>query len=181
MKRIDEKYWRTVNLLKKSKPVPDGLNDFGLEVIRKISLLSEKKEHAFSIFDFLFGWTEIVWIRRSLITVSFVLVAVFIYQQSMIVKQLNWLSTQVGENQEQLVTRSYSEYSGRLKFLNISGRGVQQKNSTVSEEQLDMILKSLDRLQTDYEELMKILDENPELKDIVDKKLNNMDSKKIKL
>ncbi|HUX94677.1 MAG TPA: hypothetical protein VMV47_03005 [Bacteroidales bacterium] len=181
MKNVDEKYRRAIDVLKRSRPVLTDAYDIEGEVISKITLLSGKEKVGFSVFDFLFGWTEIVWIRRSLITVSFVLVAIFVYQQSMIVKQLNWLSTQIGENQEQQVHSSFSEYSGRLKLLKISGRGVQQKNSTVSEEQLDMILKSLDKLQTDYENLMKILNENPELKELVDKKLDDIDYKKIKL
>ncbi len=181
MKKMDEKYWKAIGVLKRSRPVMSDASDMREEVVAKISLLPGKKKVDFSVIDFLFGWTEIVWIRRSLITISFVMVAIFIYQQSTIVKQLNWLSTQIGENQEQEVSRSFTEYSGRIKFLKISGRGVEQKNSNVSEEQLDLILKSLDKLQTDYENLMKILNENPELKELVEKKLDGTDNKKVKL
>ena len=97
MKKADEKYWKAIGVLKRSKPVMTGASDIREEVVDKISLLAGKEKVDFSVFDFLFGWTEIVWIRRSLITISFVMVAIFIYQQSTIVKQLNWLSTQIGE------------------------------------------------------------------------------------
>lgn len=181
MKNNDEAYRRAIELLKRSKPVPTDISDIGREVVNKISSSSGHEKAGFSIFDFLFGWTEIIWLRRSFITVSFVLVAIFVYQQSMIVKQLNWLSTQIGENQVHHENRSFSEYSGRLKFLKISGKAVYKKDSSVSEEKLDKIMESLDRLQTDYDNLMKILNEDQELKEMVERKLGDIDNKKIKL
>jgi hypothetical protein len=181
MKNANDKYKRTIEILKKSRAVLDSTDAIEREVLIRISSSVTKEPESFSIFNFLFGWTEIVWIRRSLITVSVMLVAIFIYQQSMIVKQLNWLSTQIVINQERPVYTTQSDLVSRMKLLKISGSRIQHKNSTISEQQLDMLIESFDRLQTDYDNLMKIIQENPELKEMIEKKLREKNLTKVKL
>ncbi len=181
MKAIDEKYRKTIEILKKSVPVSDSQEDIEREVINRISSLPEQNEDTFSVFNFLFGWTEIVWIRRSLIAASFLLVTIFIYQQSVIVKQLNWLSTQIVVNSEKTFNTSFSDFSGRMRFLKFSGSRINSNTSTISEEQLDMLIESLDKLQTDYNNLARIISENPELKEMIEKKLIEKNNTKVKL
>jgi hypothetical protein len=181
METIDEKYKKTIEILKKSGPVADSQDDIEREVIYRISSLPEQEKKTFSIFNFLFGWTEIVWIRRSLIMASFVLVAIFIYQQSVIVKQLNWLSNQIVVNNEKPVNTISSGFPVRLRFLKFSGNRVHSNNSTISDEQLEMLIESLDKLQTDYDNLAKIIGENPELKEMIEKKLREKNFTKVKL
>ena len=181
MNDSDEKYRQIITLLKNSKPkVRDG-KDIEREIMTRISSMSKRKQADFTVFDLLFGWTEIVWIRRSLITVSAMLVILFVYQQSLIVKQINWLSGQIVTNNGEMVRSSLSEYSGRIKLLKISGSRIQDEKNTISTEQLDLLLESLEKLRTDYDNLMKIINENPELKELVDKKMNEAEYEKIKL
>jgi hypothetical protein len=181
MKQGSDKYLKTMDLLKKSKPVTDSDEEIEREVIRKISSSSVQETSSYSFFDLLFGWTNIVWIRRSLIAVSVMLVILFVYQQSMIVRQLNWLSTQIVVNNEKSESTTISDFSGRLRFFKISGSRIPQQGSPVSEKQLDMLIEALDKLQADYENLSKIIEENPELKEMIEKKLNQKNYIKVKL
>ena len=70
MKKNDSKYIKTIDLLRKSKPLLDSSGDIEREVIRRISSSAEQVTDSFSLLDLLFGWTNIVWIRRGLIATS---------------------------------------------------------------------------------------------------------------
>ena len=181
MKQGSEKYLKTVDLLRKSKPVPDSAEDIEREVIRKISSSAGPATVSFSIFDLLFGWTNIVWIRRSLITVSVMLVTLFVYQQSMIVRQLNWLTSQVITDQTKSVIYSRSGMAERFKLLKISGNRINYQNRTFSETELNILIRSFDELQNDYDNLRRIIEDDPELKEILEKKLAEQNNKKVKL
>jgi hypothetical protein len=181
MKAEKEKYRKVMEVLKKSEPVTGSQEEIEREVINRITYLPKEDKESFSIFSFLFGWTEIAWVRRSLVTASFFLVLIFVYQQSVIVKQLNWLSTQIVVNSEKPVRASFSDFSGRLRFLRISGSRVPQNGSRISEKQLDMLMEALDKLQADYDNLAKIMEENPELKEVIEKKLSEKNYNKVKL
>jgi hypothetical protein len=181
MKAVDRKYRKVMEVLKKSEPVTGSQEEIEREVINRIISMPKEEKESFSIFNFLFGWTEIGWVRRSLVTASLFLVMIFVYQQSVIVKQLNWISTQIVVNSEKPVRITISDFSGKLRLLRISGSRVPQNGSQVSEKQLDMIMEALDKLQTDYDNLYKIIEENPELKEMIEKKLNDKNYVKVKL
>ncbi|MBI5009920.1 MAG: hypothetical protein HZB98_09810 [Bacteroidia bacterium] len=181
MKANEGKYRKVMEVLKKSEPVTGSQEEIEREVINRINHMPKRDKETFSIFSFLFGWTEIGWVRRSLVTASLFLVVIFVYQQSVIVKQLNWLSSQIVVNSERPVRTNISDFSGKLRFLRISGSRVPRADSQVSEKQLDMIMEALNKLQSDYNNLTKIIEENPELKEIKKKKLNEKDYIKVKL
>ncbi len=181
MKSVNDKYKKTIEILKKSKPVTGSTDIIAREVLRRISSSSGRKPETFPVFDFLFSWTEIVWIRRSLIAASILLVAMFIHQQSVIVKQLNWLSNQIIFSQEKTDYKTRTEFVRRLKLLRFSENTIPQERNNISGEQLENLIESLDKLQSDYDDLMKIIQDDPELKELIEKKLNEMNNKKIKL
>ena len=181
MKQGSEKYLKTVDLLRKSKPVPDSIEEIEREIIRQISSSAMKETRSFSFVDLLFGWTNIVWIRRSLIAVSVMLVTLFVYQQSMIVRQLNWLTSQVISDQSIQVTYSRSGMVDRFKLLKISGSRINFQNRTFSEAEINEIIQSYDELQNDYDNLRRVIEDDPELKKLLEKKLAEMNIKKVKL
>jgi len=181
MKTGSEKYLKTVDLLRKSKPVPDSPEDIEREIIRRISSAAGQATDSPAIFDLLFGWTNIVWIRRSLIAVSVMLVTLFVYQQSMIVRQLNWLSSQVISDQVKAVSYSQSGMANRFKLFKISGSRINYQKRTLSETEITMLIQSFDELQDDYDNLRRIIEDDPELKGLVEKKLAEQNNKKVKL
>jgi hypothetical protein len=181
MKQGSEKYLKTVDLLRKAKPVTNSAEEIEREVIRKISSLDVQETRSYSFFDLLFGWTNIVWIRRSLIAVSVMLVTLFVYQQSMIVRQLNWLSSQLVIDQVTTIRNPDYEIERQLKLFKMPGNRVNFQNSSISEEQINRLIESVDKLQADYNNLMRIIQNDPELKELVEKKIDEMDYKKVKL
>jgi hypothetical protein len=181
MNKSSEKYLKTVDLLRKSKPVLDSAEDIEREVIRKITSSAGPETESFSIFDLLFGWTNIVWIRRSLIAVSVMLVTLFVYQQSIIVRQLNWLTSQVISDQVKSVSYSQSGMVNRFKLLKISGTRINYNKRPISETEINLLMQSFDELQNDYDNLRRIIEDDPELKKIFEKKLLEQNNKKVKL
>ena len=117
--------------------MPDSAEEIEREVIRQVSSIAGQETPSFSFYDLLFGWTNIVWIRRSLITVSVMLVVLFVYQQSMIVRQLNWLTIQVISDQAKSVSYSRSGIADRYKLLKISGSRINYQNRTLSETEIN--------------------------------------------
>jgi len=181
MKQGSEKYLKTVDLLRKSKPVPASAEEIEREIIRKISSPAVQEPLSFSFFDLLFGWTNIVWIRRSLIAVSVMLVTLFVYQQSMIVRQLNWLTSQVISDQVKSVNYSRSGMSDRFKLLKFSGSRINYQNRALSETEINELIQSFDDLQNDYDNLRRIIEDDPELRELLEKKLDERNNKKVKL
>jgi len=181
MKQKSKKYIEAVDLLRKSKPLLDSSEEIEREVIRRISGSESHLTAAISISDVLFGWTSIFWIRRSLIAASLFLVVVFVYQQSVILKQVNWLSKQVITNYEFTDHVNQSEFERRVKFLKISGGSINQRDLNISEKRIEMLLESLDKLQSEYGELMRIIQDDPELKELIEKKMDERNSTKVKL
>lgn len=181
MKQESKKYIKAVDLLRKAKPLLDSSEAIEREVIRRICASDSPVTATVSISDLLFGWTSIVWIRRSLIAASLLLVVVFVYQQSVILKQVNWLSKQVITNYEFTNHVSQSEFERRVKLLKIPGGSFNQSDLNISAKRIEMLLESLDKLQSDYGELMRIIQDDPELKELIEKKLDERNSTKVKL
>ena len=63
-------------------------------LLSRISEKAGKRNRSLAdLIDFLFGWIYIGWVRRSLITASVFLVAVFVFPaDSIIMRQINDLS-----------------------------------------------------------------------------------------
>jgi hypothetical protein len=68
-----------------------------------------------------------------------------------------------------------------VKFLKISGGSINQSDLNISQKRIEMLLESLDKLQSDYGELMRIIQDDPELKELIEKKLDERNSTKVKL
>ena len=55
------------------------------------------------------------------------------------------------------------------------------KGGTLSDRQLKLLEKSINDLQTSYSNLIKLIEDNPELKQYLENKLSEKDKKKINL
>jgi hypothetical protein len=181
MEPESERYKKVLNILRNSKPVLSSTEDIGSEVLRKISKAHQSEVVLSDIIDFLFGWVYISWVRRSLIAASVFLVMIFVWQQSVILKQINFLSRQVivlnGEN----MPASSDRIEKRLMAYKISDRMFTSKSITISEKQLEQLMESVNELQVKYKDLLNLIEEDPELKKMIEKKLNENSHTKIKL
>ena len=176
-----EKYNKVLYILRKSKPVLSSADDIEREVIKKVSGVHQSEIILSDIVDILFGWVYIGWVRRSLIAASFVLVAVFIYQQGVILKQIDYLSRQTimvdGENS----SNPANELEKRLMMYRLSGHRFPSQNITISEKQLNQLLESVNELQLKYNDLKNLIEDDTELKKLIEKKLIENNRAKINL
>jgi hypothetical protein len=176
-----EKYKKVLNILKESKPVLNTTQDIENEVIRRISKGDHQKLSISEIIEFLFGWVYIGWVRQSLITVSVLLVVVFIWQQSIILKRIDYISRQTIINNNEMVPNTAEEIGKGIMMYKLSGRRFPSRNITISEKQMNQLLDSVHELQVKYKDLIKLIDDDPELKNSIEKKLMEHNQQKTKI
>jgi hypothetical protein len=171
MKTENEKYNKVLSILTKSKPVLNSPEEIENAVLDRISAVPRYGITMEDVIDFLFGWAYIGWVRRSLITASVVLVLVFVYQQRVILNRIDILSRQT------IITVGESEYTPSneleksLALYKLSGKRFPSQKITLSDKQLRQLLDSVNEIQVKYRDLLKLIDEDPELKKYIEKKL----------
>jgi hypothetical protein len=181
MKPESEKYNKVLNLIKESKPVLDSTEDIEREVIRKITEAGHHRLNLSEVFDFLFGWVYIGWVRRSLITACIALVLIFVYQQGIILKRLDIISRQTIITDKENMLSPSDEIEKMLMNYKYSGRRLTSKTLNISEKQIKELLEYVKELQIKYKDLENIIEADPELKNIIEKKLLVNESTKINL
>jgi hypothetical protein len=181
METVNEKYNKVLEILRKRKPVLKETDEIEERVLQRIMEKQKTSADLSDLIDFLFGWTYINWVRRSLITASVFLVTVFILQQSIMMKQINHLSRQM-EYYERDASGFSGEYQdSRMMLLKFSEKRYPFFKKTTSDKQVEELLRTIDQLKKEYKELDKIIEENPELKNLIEKKLSEIEGNKIKI
>lgn len=176
-----EKYKNILNILRKSPPILFDTEDIEREVINSISKSNQSGLNLSDFIDFMFGWVYIGWVRRSLITASVILVLIFVYQQGIILKQINYLSRQTMVVDRETASTPSDEIEKKLLMYKLTGRRFPSKTITISEKQMEQLLESVNELQGKYKDLMNLIDENPELKQYIEKKMIENNQTKTKL
>jgi hypothetical protein len=166
-----KKYNCVLDILRKSKPVLDSTEGIEKEVIKRITIAEKSKFNLSDITDFLFGWTYIGWIRRSLITASILLVMIFVYQQGIIIKQVNFLSRQITIMEGETAPSVDNEIGKQIVMYKMSGRRLPSKYITISEKQMKQLMESINELEVKYKDLQNLIEENPELKRYIEEKM----------
>lgn len=181
MKAESEKYQKIINLLRESKPVLDSTEGIEKEVIKKISVIPHYRSSFLETVDFLFGWVYIGWVRRALVSASVILVLVFVLQQGIILRRINILSRQtVIIDKERTSTTAY-EIDKLLMVYKNSGKKFPSKIVTISAKEMQELLESVNELKLKYKDLEYIIDSDPDLKKMIEKKLNENSRLKINL
>jgi hypothetical protein len=181
MEHLDEKYEKVLEILRRAEPVLGSPEDIREKVMQRISVERNPANDISDLVDFLFGWTYITWVRRSLITASVFLVLVFVFQQSMIMTQINNLSRQI-DSYERDATGVSSEYMNRrLLLYRFSERRFPFTKKSTSDKQVEELFRSIDQLKKEYKDLNFIIEQDPELKQLIEKKLSEISDNKIKL
>jgi hypothetical protein len=181
MKTEGEKYDRVLNILRKSKPELTGLDKVEGKVLHEIQKSGNEKQEGFNLFDYLFGWVYVGWVRNTLITVSVFFVALFIYQQSLILKRISLLENQTIVTGSQFVSNPSADIDYKLLQNKLSLRKLIPGQVTITKKQLEKFMDSYENLEQKYEDLIRIIDDDPELKQMLEKKLNEKNKKKFNL
>jgi hypothetical protein len=172
-----DKYEKVTGILRNSKPVlphPEILEEKVMERIRERKALKP-----FLFLDYVFGWVYIGWMRNGLVTASFLLVAFFAVQQTIILRRVNELEKQAlytgaGNIHAPLQDAKYVLY----KSYN---EKIQRNSDKITEREMKLIFESLNEIQSRYKALLNMIDENPELKIYIQDKLSDKDRKKFKI
>ncbi|MCU0363620.1 MAG: hypothetical protein MUD02_00990 [Bacteroidales bacterium] len=178
MEKGADNYRKVLELLKSSKPRhknPDILEEKIMESIR-MSKAGTAVSQSFT--GFLFGWTRIVWIRRALSATAVLLILFLAFQQSVIIKQINTLNQRLVPGN--LGNASYGN-AGRIELLlyRLSASGNQYVSSDITGEKIDQLIESFEQMNSKYRELLKLIDEDPELKRLIEQKLDARKEKEL--
>jgi hypothetical protein len=181
MKPESEKYQKIINLLKESGPGLGSTEDIERVVIRRISKGNYSRSWFSDTIDFLFSWVYIVWVRRALISASVILVFIFILQQGVILRRIDMLSSQTILNNREKVSTQVDEIDKLFIEYKNWGKRFPSKTITISEKQMQELLESVNELKLKYKDLESIIDSDPELQKMIQKKLNENNRLKINL
>jgi hypothetical protein len=106
---------------------------------------------------------------------------IFVFQQSIILKQINFLSRQSIEYDGENLSATTNRIEQKLMSYKIPGRRFPSNSITISEKQLQLLLDSVNKLQIQYKDLLNIIEKDPELKKLIENKLNENRQTKFKL
>jgi hypothetical protein len=168
----NDRYNKIIEILRKSRPDLSGQEEIENEVMKRIQLKNHKSARFSDLVESLFGWVYIGWVRRGLAGAAIILVGVFVYQQAFILKQVKNISKQIVINGNEPSYFSSSEFDKKLTLYRISTRLSPGREIRISEDQLEKLLDSYQSLQVKYKDLVRIIEENPELKKYIEDKLN---------
>lgn len=181
MSSEEEKYNRILNILRKSKPVLTGMDEIEENVMQRIIKKGKKEDRSFSILEFLFGWAYIGWVRNSLIAASVMIIALFTYQQSLILKRINSLENRAILTESQFVNGTSDRIDDKLFLYNLTDRKILPRRITITERQMKRLINSINDLQDQYKDLLKVIEEDPELKKIIETRLSERTKEKFNL
>lgn len=168
------KYEQIVNLLKKSKPVFTESEAVTENVIRQIQSDKSSVNWYELVIEYIFGWVYIGWVRRSMIAVSFAVIILFGFQQSLIIKRISNLSEQRIQNGEPVMTGFAEEISSKMMIYRITGKRITSEKMTASKKEIDDMINSINKLQVKYRDLLKIIENDPQLKKYLEGRMNEI-------
>jgi len=108
------------------------------------------------------------------------IIAFFTVQQSIILKRINILDRQEVSTGPTFIKGVPDDFESAFMLDTRSGR-ISLKGGKLSDRQLKQLEKSINDLQTSYSILIKLIEDNPELKHYLESKLSEKDKKKINL
>jgi hypothetical protein len=120
-------------------------------------------------------------VRRTLITASVVLVIVFVYQQGIILKQINYLSRQTIVIDGETASSPAYQIEKMIITYKLSGKRFPSQSITISDKQMKQLLESVNELQIKYNDLKNLIEDDPELRKLIEKKLIENSRTKINL
>lgn len=172
MTELDKKYNKVLNMLRNSKPVLEKKDSLTERVIGKLEEGRSKFMLQEVIFEFLFGWVDMVWMRRTMVTLALVIAIFFIYQQSLLLKKINDLSVQRIHNSSLLMTNMNDDFSDKLLIYKITGRKLTDEQISVSQKEIDEMINSLNKLKIKYKDVINLIQNDPQLKNYVESRMN---------
>ena len=106
--------------------------------------------------DYLFGWTEIVWLRRSLATASVVIVIMFALQQLRVVSRIDKLEKRMlSFNTEKILEYQRENVIVNSVIMHSQETAILADSIKVSTNDLLNLIREYRDLQTKYEQIVE--------------------------
>lgn len=177
----EEKYKRIIKILRESKPDLTGIDEMAENVLQRIIKMDTKEKRSSDILDLLFGWVYIGWVRNSLITAAVFIIVLFTYQQSLILRRINSLEDRPIMSESRFVSGTSDRLDDKLFLYKLRENKIQQRRIKITESQMERFIDSYKDLQNQYEDLLKLIEEDPELKKAIESRLSEKNKKKFNL
>jgi hypothetical protein len=181
MNQENEKYYKVLKLLRNSGPAIESMDEIENEVIKRIKNGNNHRPDFPEIFDFLFGWVYIGWVRRSLIAASIALVLVFVYQQAVILRRIDILSRQTIVIDRGSAPAPSNGIEKLMTLYRNSERKLPYGTIVIHEDQMQQLIESINELKVKYKDLENLIETDPELKKLIEKKMIENNRTKINL
>ena len=148
-----ENYKKAIKRIVDHKIDSDSLDRVKSSIISRIETSSEPVDTVL-ILDFLFGWADIVWLRRSMVIVSLALVMIFVVQQFTVLNRLGSLEQRMMGVSTESVIEFQKENMHLNSVLYIENSNINPNDSVkVSNRDLVSLLKSYRDLQKKLREI----------------------------
>jgi hypothetical protein len=176
-----ERYEKLIRILKRSVPEisdPDGFYD---NIFRRIQ--KDRTEISFRerVYEFVFGWVYIGWMRRIMVTAALAIVVFLGIEQAITIKRINNLSGQIYVNNGSVRTTLPEDFSNKMRLIRLYGSKAAESKIPVSEKDIDRFIESVNDLQTRYKDVLEIINSDPELKKYYEEKINKTSQAKPKM
>lgn len=181
MEKVNGKYERVLELLRRSEPVLNSSGEIEEKVMNRITATKKTGSDFAEFLDFIFSWTYNVRVRRSLVTASVILVMVFVFQQSIIMKQISQLSRQINDSEWDASSSNNRYINKSMLMFRINDRRFSIDKRDLSDKKIEELLRSIDHLKKEYKDLHELIEKDPELKKLIEQKLSEIDGSKVKL
>jgi hypothetical protein len=171
MTDMDKKYDKVLKILRNSKPILTEVDSITEKVMSRLE--EEKFKFTFPelIIQYLFGWVYIVWVRRTMVTAALALALFFIYQQSLIIREINDLSGKRIQNSSLLMTKMNDDFADKLMIYKVTGRVPADEKNSVSQKEIDEMIHSLNKLKIKYKDVINLIENDPQLKKYVESRM----------
>ena len=180
MKSESTKYERITDILRKSEPILTGSEAFEENVMERIRNKRKVTEN-YNLLDCLFSWVYVGWARNGLIAASVLIIAVFVIQQSIILKRISKLEQQTISTGPSFVKSVPDDFESVFMIYSRTPSKIHLKNGRLSDKEVRQIEETINDLQSRYSNLMKLIEDNPELKQYIENKISENNKKKINL
>ena len=147
-----DKYFKVIEVLKGNKPVLVNKEKLTENIMRRIQVPVEKYTFHKKLTNYLFGWTEIGWIRGTMAIAATVFIGFFIIQQLAITDRINTLEKQLIKTVNTINTQEPELGIMHKVLLNIVAKDQMAGDSiTISRSDLESLLNSYLELEQNYD------------------------------
>jgi hypothetical protein len=181
MKETEDKYGKVLEILRKSKPELSRTSEIEEKIYSGIFRANKNKKRWHGLTDVLFGWTSVSWMRRSLVGAAGIMVLAFVLQQSIILREIRNLNMRIEVTRGNGAIQTGDDLARKVWFFRSYDRIYRLNTEAISQKKVEELLKSIDKVGREYKDLQYIIENDPELRKLIEKKLSEVNSSKIKL